>query len=488
MLTDLTRAKSFRSRALSFWVPVVILEAIVAVFLADYVARKGLNERIEASLTEDAKLRSIAVIRALDEVEEKARRLAIHPGIRRSLAGRDRLTTFLLLTENVRIFPIGTRLAAIDMRGAPAGEATHEVSEVAATARSRHEEGLPMVSQEQVFVKEVGISYVLPILSGADVVGNLLVDVPWSHVGVGLNLGGPRDYLLAADGKVRIASRRAHAQAWESAHRPAASPASSGEISELFNLESDLAVSRSFRSGDVNLEIVSVALASEVEIPLAALRRDLMIAFGFLGLTILAVTVYLTRLLSRPLAEIDRQVQEMARAGGMESRRVKEGGTAETASLARRFKEFIIQIQRARENEARLLQQLALREKMAGLGTLAGGVAHEFNNALGGIVSNVESALHDVSDPSVREDLELVRKVALRASAIAKNLLGFARQAMRRGDTLTVSVREAGRPVGGRERRMVEIAFTDTGVGIPEENLSKIFEPFFTTKGALGGG
>lgn len=557
IFSEHSKPKSFRVRALAFLVPVVILESVVAVLLADYVARKGLNERIEASLTEDAKLRSITVSRALDEVEELSRRLAIHPGIRRSLAGRDRLTTFLMLTENVRGFPIGTRLAAIDMRGTLVGEAARVIGAPAVPSRRSAEEGIPVVKQEQVFVKEGGITYILPILSGGDLVGNLNVEVPWSHVGVGLNLGGPRDYLLVADGKVRIASRQTYAASWETVRRDPSNPAA------LFHLGPDLAVGHAFRSGDLELEILSVALASEVEIPLAALRRDLELAFGILGLVILAVTVYLTRLLSQPLAEIDAQVQAMARAG-VESRRVTEEGTAETASLARSFNEFIGQIQKGRENESRLLQQLALREKMAGLGTLAGGVAHEFNNALGGIVSNVESALHEVTSPSVREDLELVRKVALRASAIAKNLLGFARQtpagektagnivevledtlsivkqifaadgmnveknfeavpmlkfdrgqmqqvflnvltnarqAMRRGDTLTVSVRESRDAAGGGRgarlmgggkftegKRSVEISFADTGVGIPEENLNKIFEPFFTTKGALGGG
>lgn len=561
IFSDQARPQSFRLRALTFLMPVVILEAVVAVLLADYVARKGLNERIAASLTEDAKLRGITVARALDEVEEQARRLAIHPGIRRSLAGRDRLTAFLMLSESVKSFPINTRVAAIDMRGQLTGEAVYTIDDSKSSRRRPAESGIPVVKQEQVLVKEGGMTYLLPILSGSDVVGNLSVEVPWSHLGVGLNLGGPRDYLLVADGKVRIASRRSHAAAWESAGRPVS------EISGLFHLGPDLAVGNPFRSGDVDLAIVSVALASEVDIPLGALRRDLEIAFGILGLAILAVTVYLTRLLSRPLAEIDRQVQVMARSG-MEHRRLTEEGTAETASLARSFNDFISQIQKARENESRLLQQLALREKMAGLGTLAGGVAHEFNNALGGIVSNVESALHEVTSPSVREDLELVRKVALRASAIAKNLLGFARQApaaektagnivevledtlnivkqifaadgmtvaknfepapplkfdrgqmqqvflnlltnarqaMRRGDTLTVGVRAivdwnrpemSGQPsvsswTGTKPKgvgRLVEISFADTGVGIPAEHLNKIFEPFFTTKGALGGG
>ncbi|MBI4179995.1 response regulator [bacterium] len=553
MFTDSAQPKSFRHRVLTFWVPVVVVETILAVFLADFVARRGLEEQIRESLLEDATLRSLTVTRALDDIEVSSRRLAIHPGIRRSLKDRDRLTAFLLLSESAKSFPIGSRLLVTDLRGSRLAEAAR-ASVATARAGAVTFEGVPLIRQEQTFVRDRGIVHVLPILSGAELIGNLTVEVPWSHIGVGLNQGGPRDYLLAADGSVRIASRKRHAEEWKSAARE----------SPIFRLGDDIAVRHAFRSGDVVFELLSVALVSEVEGPLAALRRQLSVAFVLLGLLVLAVTVYLTRLISRPIAEIDRQVRHMAHSG-KDAGSVMEEGTAETASLARSFNDFITQIRQTKENEARLLQQLALREKMAGLGTLAGGVAHEFNNALGGIVSNVESALHEVTSPSVREDLELVRKVALRASAIAKNLLGFARQtpagektagnivevledtlnvvkqifaadgmhikrelesvpfllfdrgqmqqvflnlltnarqAMRRGDTLTVRIRESGvlpksgpapwyaavpqqKPLGAR--RSVEISFVDTGFGIPEENLSKIFEPFFTTKGALGG-
>lgn len=555
MFTDAARPKSFRTRVLTFWAPLVIVETILAVFLADFVARKALEDQIGVSLREDATLRGITAMRALDEVEEASRRLAIHPGIRRSLQSRDSLTSFFLLNENVQPFPIGTRLIVTDLRGSVVTEATNPARASPGVSRKTDERrgNIPLVRQEQVFVKDRGIVRVLPIVSGTELLGNLTVEVPWSHIGVGLNQGGPRDYLLAADGSVRIASRQRHAEEWKLASRTA----------PVFRLGNDLAVRHSFRSGDVEFELLSIALASEVEVPVSALRRELSLAFVLLGFLVLGVTVYLTRLISRPLAEIDRQVRQMA-ISGKETGGIAEEGTAETASLARSFNDFIHQIRQTKENEGRLLQQLALREKMAGLGTLAGGVAHEFNNALGGIVSNVESALHDVTSPSVREDLELVRKVALRASAIAKNLLGFARQtpasektagkiadvledtlnivkqifasdgmnivknfetvpailfdrgqmqqvflnlltnarqAMRRGDILTVTVRQTGHLPRGvpapwyaasspnpvAARRSVEISFADTGIGIPEENLNKIFEPFFTTKGALGG-
>ena len=56
------------------------------------------------------------------------------------------------------------------------------------------------------------------------------------------------------------------------------------------------------------------------------------------------------------------------------------------------------------------------------------------------------------------------------------NLILNAVQAMPEGGTLTIDSRMS------EDLKAVKISFTDTGVGIPEENLDKIFEPFFTSK------
>lgn len=60
------------------------------------------------------------------------------------------------------------------------------------------------------------------------------------------------------------------------------------------------------------------------------------------------------------------------------------------------------------------------------------------------------------------------------------NIMFNACQAMKKGGELSVEVRK------NREERIVEISISDTGPGIPEENLNKIFEPFFTTKNGTG--
>ncbi len=75
---------------------------------------------------------------------------------------------------------------------------------------------------------------------------------------------------------------------------------------------------------------------------------------------------------------------------------------------------------------------------------------------------------YDTAIPPIRTDVPLVRQVIL-------NLLLNAFQAIEGQGEITVSTRKAGE---GR----VAIVVTDTGVGIPPENLPKIFNPFFTTK------
>jgi PAS domain S-box-containing protein len=84
---------------------------------------------------------------------------------------------------------------------------------------------------------------------------------------------------------------------------------------------------------------------------------------------------------------------------------------------------------RAEGEKARLEVQLRQAQKMESIGTIAGGIAHEFNNILGVIIGNNELALMDMPDWNPAKNcLKEIQKASLRAKDVVRNILSFARK------------------------------------------------------------
>jgi signal transduction histidine kinase len=202
------------------------------------------------------------------------------------------------------------------------------------------------------------------------------------------------------------------------------------------------------------------------------------------------------------------------------------------------------EVARLTAEAGRLERSARQAEKLASLGTLAAGLAHEMNNPIGIISSRVEIMLMDAESqplpPGAAEDLRVIQRHAQRVAAIAQGLLSFARHssdrrapvdlnhlveetmllvekqlvrdriAVRRvlaadvppvlGDANALQqvllnlLNNARDALGGRGELSIETAapaerpgtarliVRDTGPGIPAEALPRIFDPFFTTK------
>jgi two-component system NtrC family sensor kinase len=190
--------------------------------------------------------------------------------------------------------------------------------------------------------------------------------------------------------------------------------------------------------------------------------------------------------------------------------------------------------------EKALRAQLLQTEKLAAIGELVSGVAHELNNPLTSVMGYSQLLLASDVEPEIKEDLRTIHHEAERSAKIIENLLTFARKesAEKRytdinrilRDTIELrsyqlrvdnvellaeleenlpwtmaaphqlqqvflnlvnNAHQALMETAGNRRLaihsakvgdVIQIKVVDNGPGIPEEHLSKIFDPFFTTK------
>ncbi len=136
-------------------------------------------------------------------------------------------------------------------------------------------------------------------------------------------------------------------------------------------------------------------------------------------------------------------------------------------------REMLKAIERQAENCRRIVENLLTFARVPQRETAAIDVGAELKKVLE-VVANTLLTRKVVLETDIEENLQKVNGNASELEQVFLNIINNASAAMERGGVLTICARSAG--------RHVQIDFTDTGAGIPPENMEKIFEPFFTTK------
>ncbi|GLI37418.1 sensor histidine kinase [Geobacter hydrogenophilus] len=281
-----------------------------------------------------------------------------------------------------------------------------------------------------------------------------------------------------------------------------------------------------------------------------------------IGLIAICLTFLTQRLVNRPVRALVHHAHLIG--GGDLDATVKVKNRDELGELADAFNGMTKNLKKARveledwgknledkveertQEIKKIQSQLVHSEKLASLGELVAGIAHEINNPLTGILVFASLLASDSKlDPSLKGDLDLIVKETQRCARIVKGLLDFSRESMPQKKpsslnaimdaTLTLVCNQSSfhdinvikeynpdipemnldpnqieqvfinlllnacHAIGGpgeirirtgfdQEREEAYAAITDNGCGIPEEHLSKIFDPFFSTKENKGTG
>jgi signal transduction histidine kinase len=247
---------------------------------------------------------------------------------------------------------------------------------------------------------------------------------------------------------------------------------------------------------------------------------------------------YLSRMVVRPLKQLEDNMQRIA--DGRFDALSTGSSDREIISLGNAFSRMI------KEIESRQMRFISQSEKLASLGTMISGIAHQLNNPLSNISTSCQILHEEIEEADINYKKELLQQIEGqigRAKAMVHSLLEFSKKKEFKGEPLplkdlvddtirlirgdiptkvdvSVSIPEDVWLIADKQRLQqailniikngidaipdegkvsisakediknnnVEVKIQDTGIGIEPENIERIFEPFFTTKADGGSG
>ncbi|GAB4336897.1 MAG: hypothetical protein Kow0089_07600 [Desulfobulbaceae bacterium] len=266
-------------------------------------------------------------------------------------------------------------------------------------------------------------------------------------------------------------------------------------------------------------------------------KAGLNVVMALLAVAVLSIgaTILILRRVLTPVSELRLGAEKIG--SGDFRHRIPVTSTDEIGSLADVFNKMAANLLKMREVEEKLQHS----QRLASIGEFTAATAHELNNPIANIIGLLKVMRREIPrDHELAEDLDMVVREAARCGAIVRDLLMYsrpsrpnkepveltalieesldrvekrsgeehkvrfrfqrpeqpvivqadpyqleqvlrnlllnARQAIEESGEITVAVRT------DEVRRTVEVDVSDTGCGIPEENIGRIFYPFFTTK------
>lgn len=252
----------------------------------------------------------------------------------------------------------------------------------------------------------------------------------------------------------------------------------------------------------------------------------------FIAVLSIVATGLIIRRVLKPVQALEMGAERIGKGDFRQRIDMKSGD--EIGKLADAFNKMAENLEKMREMEERLSHA----ERLASIGRFTAGIAHEMNNPIANIIGLLKITRREITDESIREDLDIAIKEAMRCGAIVRDLLLYSRQSPPHKEPLHINslveevvktieqsqdltgieiifspgndlpaiyadpvqieqvmrnlILNAIQAIEDKGRITIEtskegmnllIKVTDTGKGMDAEEVEKIFYPFYTTKG-----